>query len=890
MRKYASCLIAPAAVLCIMLPVFSFYGLYPFGDYTIAWCDMNQQVIPFLMDFKDILSGKGNLFFNLQNAGGMSFWGVFLFFISSPFSFLVAFVSKQEIYHLVNLFVVIKMMVCGLTASVFLKRQFHHMNFLQNLSLSLMYGFSGYAMFYYQNQVWLDVMYLFPVLLIGLIMLLREDRVTLYVISLSAILYVNFYLSYMVCIFIVLSFGLYIALCAPKELRGKSTVLLGCSTLMVMMITAVVWLPSLLQYLGSARTGNLLANILAGRFFTQWETTLSLLLCSGVLLAVIVLHLRKRHQKIREENFVFFVLILMLIPTVIDPLNKMWHTGSYQAFPVRYGYIPIFFAIIYYAMYLDQTNGGYLNLNKTLFPKLHLLFAIFGVAAVLALAINLIDKDYKALTVYTRTLWSNKRSFFLILIFALAVGFVYYMTARLTRYGSTARKVGSVLLCCAVVIECVFNTTVYMVSPANKAENHAAVTDLSDKISDESFYRVKTDSKYFDVNLVGGIGYPSLNHYSSLTNQDYLFFMKKMGYSSYWMEVSSNGGTEFSDAILGNRYSIINDDETEKTDTVVYRNGQYAIRKNPFSMPVGIVMSGTDIQSMKNLPQTTRAGTQQFVFQSVFRTVDTLFHNYEPKSLGNVSYTEDDRTSVSLMDHGTKGELIYSIPVTEAETLYFDCFDKLSNNLIEGVNGSTNVSVNGKLIQANYPSQRNNALLKLGSFAHETVTVRVEILKDISVRSFGVFGLRQSVLQKAVESANTAQLQQKGNQIVGTAVASDGNDYLFIPICYEKSGYSVRVNGKASGTVRMFDSMLAVKLEKGENQITIEYTPPGFKMGAGVTAVGCLLLICFLIFLKKNLYSKLRFLEFPAQIAFSILFAGVFFLIYIFPILAYFII
>ena len=39
----------------------------------------------------------------------------------------------------------------------------------------------------------------------------------------------------------------------------------------------------------------------------------------------------------------------------------------------------------------------------------------------------------------------------------------------------------------------------------------------------------------------------------------------------------------------------------------------------------------------------------------------------------------------------------YSIDVTDKQTLYFDCFDKLSNSLSEDINGSFMVTVNGQV-------------------------------------------------------------------------------------------------------------------------------------------------------------------------------------------------
>lgn len=71
----------------------------------------------------------------------------------------------------------------------------------------------------------------------------------------------------------------------------------------------------------------------------------------------------------------------------------------------------------------------------------------------------------------------------------------------------------------------------------------------------------------------------------------------------------------------------------------------------------------------------------------------------------------------------------YSIDVTDKQTLYFDCFDKLSNSLSEDINGSFMVTVNGQVKQMDYPSQSSNGLLKLGEFENEHVNVRVTLKK-----------------------------------------------------------------------------------------------------------------------------------------------------------------
>lgn len=51
LKKALPFIFPPLAVLLIMGFAFYRHGLYPFGDGTVSWCDMSQQVIPLLTDF-----------------------------------------------------------------------------------------------------------------------------------------------------------------------------------------------------------------------------------------------------------------------------------------------------------------------------------------------------------------------------------------------------------------------------------------------------------------------------------------------------------------------------------------------------------------------------------------------------------------------------------------------------------------------------------------------------------------------------------------------------------------------------------------------------------------------------------------------------------------------
>lgn len=883
MTKKRYYMVPPAAVCLIIMSVFYTAGLYPFGVQSISWCDMNQQVVPFLMDFKDILSGKADLFLNLQNAGGMSFWGVFLFFISSPFTFLVALVNKSEMYHLVNLMVALKMMTCALTASIFFGNRFRRLSLLQNSALSVMYAFCGYTMFYYQNQVWLDIMYLFPVLLLGMALLLGKNRVWLYILSFSMILAVNFYLSYMVSIFLVLAYGTYLIACVPHEKRRKSVLLLGLSTILVALLTAVVWMPSLLQYVHSARTEDLITSLKTGSFLTRMDTTLPVIFSTGAVISTILFYIGCSVGHNKKTRVAFLLLILTLIPVFVEPINKMWQTGNYQAFPVRYGYMPVFLGLALLGWMINEMSDDRLPAQSASVP---LFISMIAVGALFITACLLLRNDYATITVYTKTLWGNSSSLAFLFAFSAVAGLAYLVLLCFYRFRQLGKTAFSVLLCFLTVIEAVFCSSVYLSSAANTASSYGPVLQLSDQIKDNSLYRVKMEQKYFDVNLAGSLGYGSLSHYTSLTNQEFMFTMKKLGYSSYWMEVGSSGGTAFSDAILGNRYSILRQEtETESSDTV-YQNGSYVIRKNSLSLPVGMVMNTDSIQSLKSLPDKTRLDLQEWMYQSVFQTGKSLFTDYEPTSYENISLKKGETYKITFSEPYQTGLITYQIPVKGTQTLYFDCFDRLSNSLIEPINSSFHIYVNGILLAESYPSQMQNGLLNLGTFTNQTVEIQVEVAKEVSAKSFGIAGMDVDVLKSAVSQANSADLHQEGNTITGTATAQSKNAWLFLPITYG-DGYSAVVNGSQREIVRVFDSMMAVRLDQGKNTVTITYVPPGFHTGLWLTLAGVILFGAFLFALKRGWYGKIRFLEAPVSILFWMFCAVVFFAVYVFPLIVY---
>lgn len=845
MKKKTRVWAAPLLVAAIALTVFAIYSLFPLGKKTLSWCDMSQQVMPLLAEWKDILSGKADLFLNLGHAGGMSFWGVFFFFLSSPFSYLVAFIPKTEMLLFANLLVLFKLMVCALTAAIFFKKVFPTLGTIQVSCLSALYAFCGYAMLFYQNVVWLDMMYLFPLLLLSLRALTAQGKVLPYAICLSAILITNYYLSYMVVLFLILSFGTYLLACVPKRERGKDIVHLALGTGMAALFTAVVWLPSLLQYFASARTDlSLFESLTSGGARTLF-TKLPILLCTGCSIAACFFFLKERCSRKDMRRSLLFTLLLLLLPICIEPINVMWHLGSYQAFPMRGGYMLPFFVLILFAFVLQRlaqlpdcpTCGAYAVGYGALMTV---------VAAFLAVLLLFAKTP---LGTYTRTLWLDAKAIQLLLLAFALIALAYFLLVALRRHQKLSHRAFTGFLTILVIVECLFNGGVYIGTAADSTDSYRQSASVIGQIEDDGFYRVKSYQKYFPVNDMGAFGYPSLGHYTSLTSRDYLYGMKKLGYSSYWMEVASNGGTLLTDAILSQKYMLSKGATPSFTYQKIKNSSIYQIYENRYALPLGLITS-SDLRTYESLPTGERTKNQQLLYQALFDQNGNLLTFYRPTKATNVT-VEQNAQGYHITRDGSGASLLYEIEVKGDQVLYLDCFQKYSNALTEPVNGALDVYVNGRRLMENYPSKSNNGYLDLGRYQDSTVTVELILNMEIWPTSFGVFGMDAALAENALKDAKTPELTIDGHHITGTAYAQSQGETLFLAIPYQR-GYKAQVNGKDVEVLRVLDTFLAIPLEAGENQVTLRYTPSGFPLGIALTIVGALLMVTFAIARRKG--------------------------------------
>ncbi len=890
---------APAAVLGIAAVVFAVWGLFPFGEQTLSWCDMSQQVVPLLAELRDAITGNGgDLFFSMRNAGGMNFWGVFLFFLSSPFSFSVAFVEKADLMLLMNLLVVLKMAVCAFTAALLFRRWLPQLGAAPVTALAVLYAFGGFAMLFYQNLVWLDVMYLFPLLLLAFGRL-RRGKPLCFILALSAMLVLNFYLSYMVVAFLLLGFAVYLLLGVAREERGHLALLFGLSCLVSACLTGAVWLPALLQYMGSAREIDLIGSLAGGKLTTNLFTTLPLVFCTTLVVSALPFFQWRTAQPAgrlvtptgttretgNNSRCFFVLLLLMMVPLVLDPVNKMWHAGSYQAFPTRYGYMVTLMGLL--------VAGGVMQraLLESSQPQRSrpaaLISGLAVVAAAYALGGWLLAAHLEDMDAYVSTLWGDKTSFTYLLFFFLLLFLAYFLLLYLFRFSHLSKRAFALLLCLLVAGECFFNAGVYIGAAARSDSGYRDLMDLSGEIEDDDFYRVKAGRRDFDVNLLGAMGYNTVAHYTSLTASDYLFGMKKLGYSSNWMEMTATGGTLLTDALLSNRYTVAQNSWYAPLGTSVYQGRFYQIFQNELYLPLGLRLKG-DVTQWELLPDGSRIDVQEALYRMLGGD-GALFTAYEPYRQENASVTTGAMGLTLVKKEGEAQEqsfLHYQVQVEGTQALYFDAFRDLTIRLQEPINGSFTVTVNGRKIEEGYPTRRNNGLLYLGTFEDQTVEIEVEVCKDVTLKSFGVYGLDVGKLRQTVANAPAVEVDVDNRSFSAQLTAGEG-EFLYLSLPYDE-GYQAWVNGEETPVYRVNDTFMAIPLQEGNNQVQLFYLPPGLRAGVVLMLVGAVLLVLFLLAHRRGWLNNRKWLERLALAAFVGAGAVVLVVLYLFPLGVYF--
>lgn len=243
LRQAAVC----AGIVCLMLLVScAVQGIYPFGDRALSYDDGPIQYAGMHGWYHRVLTGQANLQYSFATALGGGTFPLFSYYLASPFSLLAAFFDTRDAMRLLSILWPLKLTLASFTCAYYLRRRFR-LSLSANLALSASYIFAPWVLISGTCIMWLDGVYLLPVICLGVWKLIRGESCATLFWSIGCSVLFNWYAGYMCCAFAVLMFFADLVaverpagLSIPRVcLRFFATLMLGVGLGGVMLLTTV---------------------------------------------------------------------------------------------------------------------------------------------------------------------------------------------------------------------------------------------------------------------------------------------------------------------------------------------------------------------------------------------------------------------------------------------------------------------------------------------------------------------------------------------------------------------------------------------------------------------------------------------------------------------------
>ncbi len=880
---YAPYVLLVLVTTAIVFTAYAVKGIFPFGDGSIAYADFAQSYVPQFYHYWDVLHGLKSPFFDWYSGTGI---GTVSMDIFSPFNLFFLFIPRDFIFDSMSFFLLIKVVVSALTFYFFINKVFNKVDIGYKLGFSALYALSGYVLQYYTNIKWLDVVAVFPLLMLSFYYLMKKDKLLPYLICFALVMLSSFYLSVQVAIFLLFTGTLYILFMVKKGEKKYKAFNLALGTALGIGITMFKSLPSFITLMGSSRgEGNAsygyfqIINVvfkekLTGNDINKWFMLLGLEMALVICIALIA-----RFAKHKRATLFFVSEVLVIcVPIIFEGVNKLWHTGSYVGFPIRAGFL-MAFVFLTGACYClnfetelklsrkasqdhivlegkgNEEKPAKKNPVAELKNKLATAFNKFRNNTIATVIMGIFSLTLIGFTVpvllENSTLIRRYGCFFLNTencIIPLRYLIVVALVTAATILIVCMKKMWLKSLCIvmAILVPLSINTYAFIgvdsyVYSEQKPQFLDDVEMLDDLLpaEDNVLNRVKVQDNSLNTNYPFIIQRGSMSNWTHNISADTLKSVKSMGYSSAFTRMLDTGGTLLTDAVLGMKNTISRKNLSSSMYTLQENINGFNYYLNNYTLPTCIVAD----ESISEIKATSSeiAKVNNDIYHSLSSDTENIMEGLTVTAKLGCFYNAQ----------ATNNAISFAVKITGNKAIYFK----------SGKKGLT-ISVDGKPVEIpsytkennlKYTADFNNNLINLGVFTDGVINVTVSGLTNAKESDVSLYVFDMDKLNTLCQQYNSDDYKTEthSRSLSVTANADTDGKVLFIPVCYDK-GWSATVNGKSVEVQKALNSgFMAVPLEKGENQVELTYFPVLMKVGIVLT-VASLAVIAGYVWLRKR--------------------------------------
>ena len=372
---YALSALAP---MTIMLVVWAFMGMYPFGSKSLMAVDFGQQYISFFGLLKNaILTGDlSSLSYSFTKSLGGDMIGVLGYYLMSPFNLIYILMPLKYFGAAVFLTIWLRYGAIGLSFAFLLIKRYKGLESRKWMVplFSTAYALSGMLVSYQMNVIFYDAMIMLPIVIVYLEQLLDGEAPYRYSFVLGLAVLLQFYMGYMISIFVALYACFYVSprLMVEGDLKTKLKnyippllqaviySIIGIGTAAVLLLPVFFNLLESKGQIGGGMTFSfafqinpldILAKMVIGGFDTTsgWSAGPNLPnIYIGALgfLGFIFYFLSKNVSKVKKWA-AGIVTLVFLTSFVNEFVSKIWHMGQNPAgFFFRFSWLFSFFMLL----------------------------------------------------------------------------------------------------------------------------------------------------------------------------------------------------------------------------------------------------------------------------------------------------------------------------------------------------------------------------------------------------------------------------------------------------------------------------------------------------------------------------------------------------------------
>lgn len=845
---YFIAFLVPASVFLILCLLNT---IAPFGDHTIFCKDALHQFLPFLSSYYDKLKSGESLFYSWNSALGSDYYALWCCYLASPFNLLLLLFPKSQLYNIATITCIFRICLCAPTMFYYLTHRpsiSHRKPSIKNdpkiLIFTSAYSLSAYLLSMYNNIMYLDAVLLLPLLILGLERLIKERNCKLYIVSLTYCLFTNYYISYMLCIFLVLYFLFWdwknIKECFQSGIRFavSSIFAAGCSA--IVLIPAYIGLQKTV-YVGSGKDSwpkfKLLTSFLQNlNFHTMFSPSISItnkdgyanVYCGILIVMLFFLYLFNRKIKLQQRIKAFLLVTFLYASFNISTLNYIWHGFHKQVkVPNRFSFLYIFLLLV---LAYDAIQNIQFLKRRTILIACILCCSLFGVTFLFA------PEPNKPLAY----------------IITFAVLMLYGIILFLYRSKKMKHRSFAILLSVLCIVEIVtssFQQLSYLsIAPIDTnyfVHTENMLTQLKADTSD-SFYRMDQFATEFS-NEGYMYDYKAISIFNTTYSQRQRNAMSLLGLSASTNVGFYSPSIPPFQTIIGIKYLFING-TIENPSCADYYKTYDSINAYtyPYYSSIGFSMDN-QIQNW------TYFNENPFVAQNAYASI-VLGNN---KKLYDIyTYSSEDIEMHFIKDSKENTQTSNALSEFEADSILSEDASSLdassfridfTGNVPKSGMGYFYYAEAGTISSSETPYQENDTFKFTYTMADDSVSTPkgpfyYAVLNDSVFKEF---------YHKLCTNAFTVT-NYDDNHLAGTATAYDNHSSLFLSIPYDE-GWHATVNGRKVTPIEVANSFMVIPLEKGENCIQLHFVSQGFILGGSISLIT--ILILFLLSIIKCKHS-----------------------------------